>query len=358
MGPDFQIQYAARLQASTHYIHMEETRTTTHSRSVMEHSETIQMHYVQCKASYMKSLDIVKKVLAPKTQMEQIFDQCGQWPCATPYTLFRCLASTSPIKPPENWKKCLISLALLALELQQAQRLLQFALKNLDEVFSKELENEGGDRWLAADYPGWLLIQVHIPCPESLFLLKLTSQSSQLQGNFLICCSQVDVAKEIIAPHSGENTIMQVNMGKGKSSVIIPICAAALTNSCQLVQVIVPKALKMQMLQLLANRLSGLVGMQIHHLTLSHSGIYPHVDFIRKVMNEHGILVMTSEDVLAVRLTSVDGMINDTIKANSLSTVQRLDYDHLLTEQWLKSVSMVTLMTMTMKLLMVMKIAL
>ena len=37
-------------------------------------------------------------------------------------------------------------------------------------------------------------------------------------------------------------------MDEGKSSVIIPICAATVANGCQLVHVIVPKALKTQML--------------------------------------------------------------------------------------------------------------
>ena len=58
--------------------------------------------------------------------------------------------------------------------------------------------------------------------------------------------------------------MMQVNMGEGKSSVIIPICAAAVANGCQLVHVIVPKALKTQMLQLLADRLGGLVSMYVN----------------------------------------------------------------------------------------------
>ncbi|KAF8550407.1 hypothetical protein OG21DRAFT_1446652 [Imleria badia] len=324
--PEFQTQYVARLQASAHHVHMDETPAGIHSeRMVKPSTKTLREHYVQCTAAYTKSLDVVKRALGPRTEMGQIFDRCGQWPRATPFTLFRCLASTSPIKLLESWKKCLISLALLALELQRARRLLQFASDNLEEDFLKELENEGGDGWLATMHPDWLLIQ--------------------LQGNFLIRRGQVDVAKEIIAPHSRENTVMQVNMGEGKSSVIIPICAAALADSSQLVRIIVPKALKTQMLHLLANRLGGLVGMSIYHLTLFRFGSYPYAGFMRMIGKERGILVMTPEDVLALKLSCVDEMVYDKIKADSSSAVQKLGYEHLLTERWLKSLAENTYVT-------------
>ena len=61
-----------------------------------------------------------------------------------------------------------------------------------------------------------------------------------------------------MSPRSGENTVMQINMGEGKSSVIIPITAAALADGKQLVRVIVPKALTVQMFELLVARLGGL----------------------------------------------------------------------------------------------------
>ena len=187
-------------------------------------------------------------------------------------------------------------------------------------------------------------------------ILKLIHRSSQLQGNFLIRRSQVDVAKEMITPRSRENTIMQVNMGEGKSSVIIPICAAALVNSGQLVRVIIPKALTTQMLQLLANRLGGLVGMSIYKLTLSRFETCPPADVMRNFMNERGILVMTPEDVLALKLSCVDTAVFSKT-AESMSTVQKLDYEHLLTERSLKSVSTTTPMTIGMKGLIVMEIA-
>ena len=163
--PEFQTQYVTRLQASAQHVRAGETRAGSirSGSAARPGTGTLREHYVQCKARYTKSLHSVKEALGPITQIEQILDRCGQWPRATPYTLFRCLASTSPIKPSGKWRKCLISLTLLALELQRARRLLQFASDNLEEELFRELENEGGDGWVAAEHPDWLLIQVRFP---------------------------------------------------------------------------------------------------------------------------------------------------------------------------------------------------
>ena len=156
-GPPFQSQYISRLHNSAH--HFQTTVSVQHDSGKFRTS-TLRKHYVQCRTNYVESLNMIKVALRPQTEFERVLDQCGQWPRITPYILFRCLAATSPIKLPESWKKCLISLTMLALDLQRARRLLRFALENLEEEFCKELENEGCDGWDPAKYPDWLLIQV------------------------------------------------------------------------------------------------------------------------------------------------------------------------------------------------------
>ena len=55
--------------------------------------------------------------------------------------------------------------------------------------------------------------------------------------------AQVDVTREIISPSTGSNSITQLNIGEGKSSVIRPIAAIALADYRKLVRVIVLKPL-------------------------------------------------------------------------------------------------------------------
>ena len=172
----FQDQYIARLHSSAdHLWTAEPTSGANFQDSWKPDIEKLRMHYGRSRTSYLESLDMIKKVLCPQTQLEQVLDQRGQWPRVTPFVLFRCLASTSPIKPPEEWKTCLISLALLASDLQRARRLLRFASDNLEEELYSELENEGCDGWDPGKHPDWLLIQVRLLSCECSSLLIFCS---------------------------------------------------------------------------------------------------------------------------------------------------------------------------------------
>jgi hypothetical protein len=127
--------------------------------------EALRKHYERCRVSYLNSLDILKKTLGPTTDPhEQALHRLGQWPPITADVLLRYLATTSPVDIPPPWKKSLISLALLLLELQRSRRLLRFAQDGLEDEFSKELENEGCDGWNPEEFPDWLLIQVAYFC--------------------------------------------------------------------------------------------------------------------------------------------------------------------------------------------------
>ena len=115
-----------------------------------------------------------------------------------------------------------------------------------------------------------------------------------------------------MSPRSRNNTVMQVNMGEGKSSVIIPICAAALADGNKLVRVIVPKSLVPQTLEVLIDRLSGLVNKPICHLTFSrddaHEVTKPAVlhRLVSNLRNDCGIIVVQPEHVLSLKLACVE----------------------------------------------------
>ena len=66
-------------------------------------------------------------------------------------------------------------------------------VKNLQE----ELGNSGHENWNPLDWPDWLLLEI--------------------DSDILIRQEQVDVAHGIITPASMDNTVLQLNMGKGKS---------------------------------------------------------------------------------------------------------------------------------------------
>ena len=157
---------------------------------------------------------------------------------------------------------------------------------------------------------------------------------------------------EMISPRSGENTVMQVSMGEGKSSVIIPIAAATLANGHQLVRIIVPKPLTVQMLYLLADRLGGLTNRPIHCLFFSRSHAskgwieYLHRE-ISRCMEVHGILLVQPEQVLSLKLMSVERQLPEyKLAARPSSKLQKLIHEYDVAASSLKFVSItITLLT-------------
>ena len=110
-------------------------------------------------------------------------------------------------------------------------------------------------------------------------------------------------------------------MGEGKSSVIIPIVAAALADGKQLVRVVVPKALTVQMFDLLVARLGGLVNRPIYYLPFSRT---PERDYdgnvtslqindlrnlVLRCMADRGILLVQPEHVVSLKLKSIEEQI-------------------------------------------------
>ena len=179
----FQRRYVSALRTSAECFGNEMSRGTTG----LPTAETLLTHYNQRRARYIKGLSHLKQHLVPRSQSEQALEQSGQWPRVTPHALFRFLASNSPIVLSDEWKKCLIKLALLALDLQRARRLLRLHLDSLPEELHKELQNEGCDGWDPEAHPDWLLIQVCFPCHGCIYQLtpspSPTSAARQLFGS-------------------------------------------------------------------------------------------------------------------------------------------------------------------------------
>jgi hypothetical protein len=130
---------------------------------------------------------------------------------------------------------------------------------------------------------------------------------------------------------------MQLNMGEGKSSVIVPIVVTVLADGTQLVRVIVPQALTAQMFHLLVDRLGGLVNRRIYFIPFSRSLEVDHekVAVLREVMSEcmkeRGILVVQPEHILSLKLVSVEKQLpdaEDSQLADPLLTLQRWLHSH------------------------------
>ena len=155
----FQHQYVAALHTSARCFEGD-TSLISHRATRPPTAEALLDYYARCRAGYIEALHHVQQCLGAKSHSEQAVVQSGQWPRITAYALFQCLASNSSIILPDDWRRCLIQLTLLALELQRARRLLLLHFHSLHEELYNELQNDGCNGWDAETHPDWLLIQV------------------------------------------------------------------------------------------------------------------------------------------------------------------------------------------------------
>lgn len=108
---------------------------------------------------------------------------------------------------------------------------------------------------------------------------------------------------------------MQLNMGEGKSSVIIPMVASALANGSELVRVIVAKAQAKQMFQMLISKLGGFLGRRVYRLPfsrqlkLSASEADEVGRLCRECITSRGVLLIQPEQMLPILLMALYSLI-------------------------------------------------
>ncbi|KAF8729261.1 hypothetical protein RHS02_07818, partial [Rhizoctonia solani] len=272
----------------------------------------------RCSAYLAESIELLKSALGPQAEIEHIVACSGVWSRVTSRDLLQqiSLRNRSRHESLPKWKDGLIAHAQLSNKLfaayQKSQRLIALADSNNIEEFYKEFGLFDDDESGMND-PDWLLVQI--------------------DGNFGARSVQRQVAREMISPISGTNTVLQLNMGEGKSSVIVPIIASALADSSKLVRVIVLKPLWRQMFELLVSRLSGLCNRKIYylpfgrHLQIDLSGAQRLRNLYEECMREGGILLAQPEHILSFKLMGIDRLISSSgssnrAVANSLRDIQ------------------------------------
>jgi hypothetical protein len=123
--------------------------------------------------------------------------QLGQlWPRITPITALEQLRSSANHSFGDGMKELLVSYGVLVTTLQWLLRVRHLQLGNDQQKLLEEWRDKGHENWDPLDFPDWLLLEV--------------------ESNFLIRCEQIDVASAIISPQSASNSVLQLNMGKGK----------------------------------------------------------------------------------------------------------------------------------------------
>ncbi|KAI0406964.1 hypothetical protein F4802DRAFT_605810 [Xylaria palmicola] len=208
-------------------------------------------------------------------------------PLSTATELLKLLRSTNSITFGVGMKEAIVLYGIAITEVQRFVRIRCALLRSNEQVFQYEMCHLGHVNWKPIECPEWLLLEV--------------------DSDMLIRNEQVTVAKAIIDPKLG-NGVLQLSMGKGKTSCIIPMVEAVLADGKNLSRVIVPKALIMQTAQTLQSRLGGLVGRNIIHVPFSRrtsteqGTLDLYADLHRQSRQCHGIMLTCAEHVLSYKL--------------------------------------------------------
>lgn len=194
----------------------------------------------------------------------------------------------------ERWKECIVKYALALAAMQRAER-----LNKVTEIqdLVNELRNPGHQNWDPSKHPESLLMEV--------------------ESGFLVRPVQAQVAAQMQNPPDDNNAVMQLNMGEGKSSVIVPIVAAALADGEQLLRVIVAKPQSKQMAQMLISKLGGLLDRRVYYMPISRSLKLDNMaalqisDMLHDCVSSGGILLVQPEHILSFQLMTPECYILD-----------------------------------------------
>ncbi|CAO2650553.1 Nn.00g018450.m01.CDS01 [Neocucurbitaria sp. VM-36] len=213
---------------------------------------------------------------------------------------------------PESWKTSVVEHGFAVTQVHRAQRLV--ALLDKPVELAEELQQVGHSNWSPRDWPETLLLEA--------------------ESGIMIRPIQETIAKHMRSPEDAGNTVMQLNMGEGKSSTILPIVAAALSDKQSLVRVIVAKPQSKQMLQMLVSKLGGLLNRRIYHMPFSRALRFSATDaeVIRQVcqscMETRGILLIQPEHILSLKLMGIELRLMESESARPILGIQQFLDEH------------------------------
>jgi hypothetical protein len=182
---------------------------------------------------------------------------------------------------------------------QQIERALHFIYHNKRVEFENELSNTPHTNWTPSKHLPWLIFE--------------------LEMNITIREIQVDVARHMMQSKvSADDTtignfVMQMNMGEGKTSVIIPMLALSLSSSLSsLVRVVVLKSLFLMNYHSLRFKFGGLLNRRIFSFACRRDMNFNNVqvnqifDRLQQGLHHCDIILISPEDILSFDLLTID----------------------------------------------------
>ncbi|KAJ6785676.1 hypothetical protein PWT90_00969 [Aphanocladium album] len=275
------------------------TYTSNHLHQDKVHAALFKEHLTRCMNRYELTHTLLLDAIQPFSKSEPskaedfadaILLKAGFQPPVSPVFFLQQLKTANWSKLSPAWKDAIVTYGLAVSSLQKAKRLIRFQNDHVDLL--RELENGDHTHWNPHDNPEWLLLEC--------------------ESDIMIRPAQNQIARQMIQPPNDQNSVMQLNMGEGKSSVIVPIVSTALADGSKLVRVIAAKAQAKQMHQMLVAKLSGLLDRPVYQLPFSRDvqldteKANAISQLLTQCRNEGGVLLVQPEHLLSLQLMELE----------------------------------------------------
>ncbi|UZP43159.1 hypothetical protein NXS19_010975 [Fusarium pseudograminearum] len=238
----------------------------------------------------------------------------GLWPCLSRVAVLEQLRSLNSGNLSLEMKAELVYYGVLITKLQRCLRLHDATLCNDDRRMRENEQQLTHTNWSPLEHPEWLLLEI--------------------DNNLLIRPSQIDVARAIISPTSESNSVLQMNMGQGKTSCIIPMAVAMLADRNSLCRLVVPRALLLQTAQVVQSRIGGLLGRVVRHVPFSRrspmtqESIKLFKMIHKDIRDSSGVMICLPEHIMSFKLSGLQQLVDGHLKTAS----QMMD-----TQGWLET---------------------
>ena len=163
---------------------------------------------------------------------------------------------------------------------------------SMKSAFEKEINSLPHENWSPKERPEWLILEIEM--------------------DIMIRPIQIKVANHMMNPKDNKNSVMQLNMGEGKTALIIPMLLAAMANGKYLVRVVVLRSLFNINYSSLVQKMGGILNQRIYSFPCKRDINFDikNVKILKKLYKEcksmKGIILTLPEHMLSFQLKGIE----------------------------------------------------
>ncbi|EQB50811.1 hypothetical protein CGLO_09732 [Colletotrichum gloeosporioides Cg-14] len=217
-----------------------------------------------------------------------------QMPRVTPLSILQRLNKDNFGSSLPAWDQYIAGYGIALTSLQRAERMLSCCHDKV--ALANELRNPGHTNWDPLAYSDSLLLEI--------------------ESGIIVRGVQQNIADKMRNPPLGENAVLQLNMGEGKSSVIVPMVASSSADGSRIVLVVVAKPQSKQMQQMLIAKLGGLSNRRVFYMPFSRdirvgmAEASTIASLLQECKQSGGVLLVQPAHILSLQLMCIESEIS------------------------------------------------